>query len=80
MTHECIHVSGYACDSVFRPIYGAPNGIHCHYRCSLPHICDTCGRRSCYAVDSGNDENDDCEDWLAPCYYDEVDEDPEVEE
>jgi len=21
----------------------------------------------------------DCEDWLAPCYYDEVDEDPEVE-
>jgi hypothetical protein len=28
-------------------------------------------------VDSGNEDEDDCEDWLAPCYYGELDEDPE---
>ena len=61
--------------------YGPPpipaSYIDCPTGCDLPHTCDTCGRRSCYAVDSGNDEDDDCEDWLAPCYYEELDEDPE---
>ncbi len=80
MTHVCPHISAYACASVVYYVHGVAIYADCPMGCALPHVCATCGRRSCYAVDSGNDEDNDCEDWLAPCYYDEVDEDPEVEE
>lgn len=75
----CPYLKEYCCTPAW-PLwahYGLPP-IPCPTGCDLPHTCATCGRRSCYAVDSGNEDEDDCEDWLAPCYYDEVDEDYEV--
>lgn len=76
----CPFALDYACKTTIvgiSAIYADP--IICPARCALPHYCDTCGRSSCYAVDSGNDY-DICEDWLPPYYYDEIDEDPEVTE
>jgi hypothetical protein len=77
MIHDCPHLSRYKCASAVYYIHRVAIYADCPTGCALPHTCDTCGRRSCYAVDSGNDEDDDCEDWLAPCYYEELDEDPE---
>jgi len=80
----CQYLKEYRCTPAWAlwAHYGLPPipapYIDCPTGCDLPHTCATCGRRSCYAVDSGNEDEDDCEDWLAPCYYDEVDEDYEV--
>ena len=85
MNIYCSHLDGYTCTPAWAlwVLYGIttiPGSLayaRCPTGCALPHTCDTCGRRSCYAVDSGNEDEDDCEDWLAPCYYEELDEDPE---